>query len=253
MSRLLLAVLLLLPVAGLAAERPAIAILIDDIGDRLAAGRAAVDLPGPVAYAFLPRTPYSGSLAERAHARGKEVLLHLPMQAVKDGPLGPGAVTLHMDKVEFLRVVRENLADLPHVSGVNNHMGSLLTRHPGHMSWLMQELRRHGRLFYVDSRTTAHTVAERMAVENGVPVLRRHVFLDHDPSEAEVELQFERLLTLARRQGRALAIGHPYPSTLTVLGRRLPTLSADGVDLISLQEMLRRQAQPERWQAAVKP
>ncbi len=158
LARVLAFLLCLLPplaAAGAGGAPPAISIIIDDIGARLRADRRAIDLPGPVAFAFLPHTPHGPALAELAHAQGKEVLLHMPMQAIEDGPLGPGAVTLHMDRTEFVDAVRRALATVPHVSGVNNHMGSLLTRHPGHMTWLMQELKARGNLFFVDSRTSA--------------------------------------------------------------------------------------------------
>jgi polysaccharide deacetylase 2 family uncharacterized protein YibQ len=254
LTLLLIGLLLLAPAAGAPLSRqPAISILIDDIGDRLGPGRQAVELPGPVALAFLPLTPHAAALAQAAHARGKEVLLHLPMQAVEPGPLGPGAVTLDMDKAQFLRTLEADLASVPHLVGVNNHMGSLLTQHPGHMTWLMQALKRRGNLFFVDSRTSAATVAEQMAQESGLPVLRRHVFLDHDRSLAAVEAEFERLLILARRQGHAVAIGHPYPSTLAVLRARLPQLKAAGIELIPLTEMIRRQKERHYVQRAGSP
>lgn len=238
---LLLFLLCGLGMAHAAQPPPAVSIIIDDIGPALRPGQRAIGLPGPVAFAFLPHTPHSVTLAELAAQRDKEVLLHLPMQAIQDGPLGPGAVTLDMDRVQFSKAVAAALAAIPHRSGVNNHMGSLLTQHPGHMTWLMQDLKQRGDLFFVDSRTSAQTVAEQMAQEQGVPVLRRHVFLDHDPTPQAVEAEFERLLALARRQGEAIAIGHPYPSTLDVLERRLPALAEQGIELISLQEMLARQ------------
>lgn len=252
----LLLIALLLP--GLAAgapasQRPAISILIDDIGDRLGPGRQAVELPGPVALAFLPHTPHAAALAQLAHEYRKEVLLHLPMQAVEAGPLGPGAMTLDMDRAQFLRTLAANLASVPHLVGVNNHMGSLLTQHPGHMTWLMQALKRRGDLFFLDSRTSAATVAEQMALENGLPALRRHVFLDHDRSRAAVEREFERLLALARRQGHAIAIGHPYPSTLAVLQARLQQLEAAGIELIPMTEMIRRQTERRSARRAGSP
>lgn len=243
--RLLLLACLLPALAATVSAGPApagaISIIIDDIGPALEPGQRAIGLPGPVAYAFLPYTTHSRRLAEAAAKGGKEVLLHLPMQAVQDGPLGPGAVTMDMDRVEFAAAVHDALAAVPHLVGVNNHMGSLLTRHPGHMTWLMQELKGRGDLFFVDSRTSPQTVAERMAQEQGVPALRRHVFLDHDPAPAAVAAEFERLIALARRQGLAIAIGHPYTSTLALLEQRLPMLQAQGIELIPLREMLARQ------------
>ena len=226
---------------------PVISIIIDDMGRSLAPGLRVVQLPGPVACAFLPRAPHTRELALRAHALNKEVILHLPMDSMDHRPLDAGAVTLDMTHSEFIRTLQEDLAAVPHVSGINNHMGSLLTRHPGHMMWLMHELRRHDQLFFVDSRTTVDTVARRVAQENGVPSVDRDVFLDPDPSLEAVRHQFRRLLALARKNGSATAIGHPYPSTLQVLEEELPRLT--GVRVVPVADVIQlQQGRETPWQ-----
>src|SRR3569832_539208 len=136
---------------------PLIAVIIDDIGDNLSQGLRAVRLPAPVATAFLPHTFYARRLAQIAHKHDKEVMLHLPMEASDGAAAGPGAVTLAMNKQEFQRTHESDLASLPHVVGINNHMGSLLTSDTDHMRWLMQAMRRRGDLFFVDRRTTDTT------------------------------------------------------------------------------------------------
>lgn len=221
-----------------AAGPPRIAIVIDDLGDRLAAGERVVRLPGAVTCAFLPHTPHAAALAEQAHARGKEVILHQPMQAVEDLPLGPGGVYLDTTERRFRQIVRRNLRAIPHAVGVNNHMGSLLTRHPGHMTWLMTLLREDGAGYFLDSRTTAATVAERMAREQGVPTIRRHIFLDNQRDAEAIRTQLRRLVELARRQGYAVGIGHPYPQTLAVLEQELPRLADRGVALVPLSALV---------------
>lgn len=227
-----------------AATPPLIAIIIDDVGGNLHNGLRTIRLPGPVAAAFLPHTPYARRLARLAHHRDKEVMLHLPMEAADGMPAGPGSLTLHMTEQEFVRTLEANLADIPHVTGINNHMGSLLTQQADPMRWLMQAINRRGRLFFVDSRTTAATVAQQVAVENGVPNLRRDVFLDNDPTPEAIALQFKRLITLARRQGSAVAIGHPHGATLTFLEQHLPELPGLGVQLVAVRALLQQRAQP---------
>ncbi len=233
---------------------PAIAIVIDDLGKQLEPGRRVVGLPGPVACAFLPRERYTVALADAAHHNGKEVLLHLPMDSVDGRPLDQGAVTLDMTEREFLRTVQTNLALLPHAVGINNHMGSLLTRHPGHMFWLMREILRRQPMFFVDSRTTVATVARQVAVERGVPSIDRNVFLDNELDEDKIAHQFRRLLQLARRQGSALAIGHPHPQTLALLERQIPALSQQGIQLLSVRELIELQQRGQQtWQASWSP
>ena len=246
---------LLLWAAGAAAAPPAVAIIIDDLGDRLQAGERALALPGPITYSFLPHTPYAERLARRAHALGKQVMLHLPMEAVAGNRLGPGGVTLHMSRPEMLRAVRADLEAVPHVRGINNHMGSLLTRHPGHMGWLMDELRARDGLYFVDSRTTKETVAQRMAAERDVPHAARDIFLDHYHDEAFVRQQFAKLVERARDSGTAIGIGHPYPVTVTALKGLLKGLREQGVRLVPVSEVvqIRQQRRNKQWQASLSP
>ncbi|MEW5757599.1 MAG: divergent polysaccharide deacetylase family protein [Pseudomonadota bacterium] len=231
--------------------RPSISLIIDDLGNTLNAGLRAVSLPGPIAYAFLPHTPHAVELAKLAHSFNKEILLHAPMEAeVIDHNPGPGALTLDMTEQHFIQTLQEDLAAIPHVIGINNHMGSLLTRHPGHMLWLMRELDRRGNLFFVDSMTTEKSIALQVAAEQNIPSLRRDVFLDNERSVDEISAQFQKLVRLAKQRGHALGIGHPYPETLAALERLLPQLEELGVNLVPVTDMIKLQRQPQ-WQASL--
>ena len=231
-------------------------IIIDDMGYRLHDGMKAIALPGPLAYSVLPHTPNAETLAKAAVARGKEILLHQPMQAQDAAMrLGPGALTEAMSEKRFDTVLKSNLASLPMAIGVNNHMGSLLTSDPTRMQWLMQDLKRHGGLFFVDSRTTRDTVAAKVASEVGLPHLSRDVFLDDVETAPTIRAQFRRLIEKARHNGSALAIGHPLPETLKVLAELLPTLRQRyGVRLVSITDMLAEQpGRTMAWQASLSP
>lgn len=224
---------------------PRIAIIIDDLGYKKQAGERAINLPGPIAFAILPDTPRATYLAEAAHAGGKEVLLHLPMQAAQDqGGEEPGSLTLDMSKEMFGNAFVEGFNSIPHAIGVNSHRGSLLTRHPGHMAWLMEEIKQRGDLFFVDSYTTASSVALSIAIESGVPAVKRDVFLDPDTSRGTVEREFARLKSLAREQGYAVGIGHPYATTLEYLEKVLPNLHDEGYELISISQMISARSRP---------
>ena len=247
MKRLIywLAVPVIVAAAGVAtvtmagAPAPRVALIIDDVGYRWAEGQRAVHLPGAVAIAVLPHATHSLALAREADGQGKEVVLHLPMQAIEasEDP-GPGALELDHTRAEFAAVFGADLAAVPFARGVSNHMGSLLTRHPGHMRWLMEELQAHGALFFIDSYTTAASVGLQVARENGVPALRRDVFLDDELAPAAIAVQWLRLLAEARTRGFAIGIGHPHAATLTLLERELPTLAAQGVTLVTLTSLL---------------
>jgi polysaccharide deacetylase 2 family uncharacterized protein YibQ len=235
----LIALLLLLASSSVATGTPRIAIIIDDLGYRLDAGRRAIDLPGPISFAVLPGTPRAQALATHAFESGKEVLLHLPLQAKSDEkafePLG---INLDMSRREFGDTFDEALMSVPHAIGVNSHRGSLLTRHPGHMQWLMEEIQARENLFFIDSFTTHESVALRMASEAGVHARKRDVFLDPDQSPETVAREFERMKMLADKRGSVIAIGHPHRATLDLLERELPRLAAEGYELVTISELV---------------
>ena len=236
---LLLAALLAAPAAVCGtADAPRIAIIIDDLGYQLAAGRRAIALPGPVSYAILPDAPRAAFLARAANAEGKEVLVHLPMQAAVDRPFESYGVTLDMSREQFRATIDAAIEAVPFAIGFNNHRGSLITRHPGHMRWLMEELGMRNSMFFVDSYTTHHSVALQVAAESGVRAIRRDVFLDANPEPATIRAEFERLKLLAQRRGAAVAIGHPYEATLAFLETELPKLAAEGYELVPISTLV---------------
>lgn len=220
----------------------AIAIIIDDLGNQHAAGLRAIALPGAVALSFLPGTPFARAQAELAYARGKEVLLHLPLEPLSSARAYPTAITAATGKAELLAHVESALAAVPHARGVNNHQGSRLTEMAEPMDWLMGDLKTHPGLYFVDSRTTAASVAFRAALAHRVPAAERQVFLDNTRGEASVRRAFRELLARARQSERALAIGHPYPETLKVLEQELPHLRDAGVVLITPSALIAWQA-----------
>ena len=236
------------------ARQPAIAIIIDDLGSHVTKGRRAIDLPGPVALSFLPDGKHTAELARLAHSSEKEIMLPLPMQAVgqRTSHHHRGELMVDMQRHEFLDTLARNIAAVPHVSGINNHRGSLLTSTSSNMAWLMQALYEYGELFFVDSRTTAATVAADMASAYGVPGTSRNVFLDNEPAPAAIRKQFRELVSRAHRDGTALAIGHPHPATLKVLAEELPRLDSHGLQLVTVSQLIARQKERRiAWQGSL--
>ncbi|PLW84285.1 hypothetical protein CWI75_02795 [Kineobactrum sediminis] len=216
-------------------------IIIDDIGNHRGEGEAAIALPGKLNIAVLPHTPHGAGLAKQAWLAGKEVLLHAPMSALGNNNPGTGELTENLSETEFRATLQQAIAGTPHIRGVNNHMGSALTPLRKQMTWLMAQLAEQ-QLYFVDSRTNKDTVAAIIAAETGLPHLSRQVFLDNIPERAAIAERFEVLVSRARREGVAVAIGHPYPETIAFLQEILPTLEAQGLRLATVSEVL---AQPQ--------
>ena len=222
-------------------QKPAISIIIDDIGYRIHDDLRAIGIPGPIACAIMPLSPYAQKMSRLASNNGKLVLLHLPMESVtqeKNRLLGPGALMLDMTRDQFMHTLTADLNSLPQAVGVNNHMGSLLTSSHGRMEWLMKSLKQNNK-FYIDSMTSRLSVASETARENSVPYLKRDVFLDNEQTQEYIMSQLAELIRLARTRGWAVAIGHPHPVTIQVLTRELQDLDKYDVRLVSLTDLIK--------------
>lgn len=219
-------------------EGSRVAIIIDDLGYDAAAGYRAIDLPGVVSVAILPGAPYSRRLARAANERGRDILLHLPMQAYGDtSPSETLNLTLDMSRTRLVETVDAAFELVPFAIGLNNHRGSLITRHPGHMQWLMETLAERESLIFVDSYTSHESVALEIAAETGIDAVKRDVFLDADPAPAAIRAQLDRLVRIASKRGAAVAIAHPYPETLAVLEAELPRLMQSGVETVPISAL----------------
>lgn len=221
------------PVAG---PRARLAIVIDDVGYNLRRAERALKLPVELALGMLPYAPHAPEIARRAHREGREIILHQPMEPLHHQRLEPGTLHLDMSAEKFQEAFSASLARFPYATGVNNHTGSLLTAHRTPMQWLMARIAGRG-LYFLDSRTTPHTVAEATARELSVPTIRRDVFLDHIRSEESMSRAFEKSLAIARRRGHAVVIAHPHAITLNFLERKLAELPEDIV-LTTLNDLV---------------
>jgi len=215
-----------LPVVEPKAALPRLALVIDDLGyaaPELVTRLCAQSVPFSVA--VLPYQEFTKDSAEIAHARGKEVMLHLPMEPIGyPGPSkdpGPGAVMYDLPESEMRGAVRKALDAVPFRKGVNNHMGSRITPDRKRMRWILEEIRAR-RCFFLDSRTEKDSVAFDLAAELDIPTVQRKVFLDDDKSFEEMARQWERALGIARKEGQVVIIGHIYPETVEALEKLIP-------------------------------
>ncbi len=227
-------------------------IVIDDMGQDLAAEHRLLALPYPVTLSVLPHLRFSTETAQEAARAGREVMLHLPMEAEPGAHPAPGdgEIRVGMGDEAVRRIIEEDLRSVPGVVGVNNHMGSRATTSAPLMSEVMRALAdRH--LYFVDSRTTAESVALDAARRQGLPTFYRSVFLDDTESVSYTLGQLREFRRVVEEHGAALAIGHPHPSTLEALARFLPELERDDIQLVPPSQLVRlpevaRQSPPRR-------
>ncbi len=213
------------------------AIIIDDLGQDLAAAAKLLALPYPLTFSVLPHLAHSSVTAEEAHRGGREVMLHLPMEPESPAKPGPGEIRVGMREAEVDRTVDQDLGSVPYVVGVNNHMGSRATTDAALMREVIKTLAER-RLFFVDSRTTAKSVAFDTARREGLPTFFRSVFLDDTETVPYTLGQLREFRRVIELQGVALAIGHPYPSTIEALGRFLPEFERSDIQLVPASQLL---------------
>jgi len=219
--------------------QPKLAILLDDLGSDRTAADAIFALHVPLTISVLPYHEHSHDIAQAAKQHGCEVMLHLPMESVANQSPEQQELRSGLSREQVTTVVEKMLEEIPEADGVNNHQGSQATADPALMLELMRVLKNDG-VFYVDSRTTASTVAYETAQREGVKAAFRNVpFLDDLRDQTAVKKQLRAAMEGAKQKGEAIAIGHPHSATLKALREMLPQAKKDGIQLVFVSELVR--------------
>lgn len=226
------------PLPAESAKVAKLAIIIDDCGYSLERDRPFLKLPIPLTLSILPMTPHGREIAQEAQAAGKFVMLHLPMEPESSAANpGPGAITTAMNDAQVQSQVQSDIDSLPPVPGANNHMGSKATSDERVMHDVLDVFReRH--LFFIDSVTSGSTVGGSIAKELGVATASRDVFLDNSLDLPYIEGQLEEAQRVALKQGTAIAIGHPNPTTVAALAALIPKLEAAGITFVPAETLV---------------
>ena len=219
-----------------------VAIIIDDMGNDLEALEEICSLGQPITISVLPQSVYAEETARIAHEKGLEVMLHLPGESLnhqEDNDSTAGLIRSGMSPEDIQALVEDSIARVPHIQGVNNHMGSKITQEEAVMRPILETLKQRD-LFFLDSRTTADSIAFDLARKMGLRCACRHIFLDASVGVEFSKQQMSGLVRLSRRTGQAIGIGHPFPETLRALRESLPLLAGHKVKPVFISEIIRR-------------
>jgi polysaccharide deacetylase 2 family uncharacterized protein YibQ len=226
-----------------AKRKPAgrVALIVDDMGHSLDALDVLVGLGHPVTVAVLPYSPWASHTARIAHENGLEVLLHIPLESINNHEImedGDGTILSAMTPEEIRRSFETSWSRVPFARGVNNHTGSVFTAERAAMRALLGPIKDKG-LFFVDSRTTARSVAYSEARKMGVPAAERDVFLDADDDRGRIRARLLELFQKAQKNGKAIGICHPYPETLETLKTTFRLFESYGLEVVPVSELVR--------------
>lgn len=237
-----------LPKTGTVKEPPAVtvvkpsrkaAVVIDDMGEDMAQITRLLKLDTPVTVAILPFRAHSKDVANFAHEGGLEVLLHIPMEPknLAENDPGKGALLVNMGIKDIRSVLNADMDEIPYITGVNNHMGSRFTEDASLMKEVLAEVKQRG-FFFLDSKTTDKSKVLSVAKKAGVKSVGRDVFLDNEQDKEYIKGQFRELIGIAKKRGKAIAIGHPHAATLTALEEMIPEFEREGVEIVRVGELL---------------
>ena len=216
-----------------------LAIVIDDIGYHLKEDSAIFAMPREISVAIIPAAPHARARNQEAKSQGRDILIHMPMQPMSAVKIEDGGLHLGMSATQVNNRVDTAKNIVNYAIGMNNHMGSAATADPQLMTYLMTALQEK-HLFFLDSLTIGKSVAGKIAKEQGVRSLDRHIFLDDSNELADVQHQFQAAIQYARKHGTAIAIGHPRPNTIAVLQAGLNNLPTD-IQLVGMGNLWRNE------------
>ncbi len=206
-------------------QLPLVAIIIDDMGYDKKIARQFSRLNGSITFSILPHSPFQKTIARLARKNGLSTMLHLPMEPFEYPNIdpGPGTLLTTMTPDQLIRQLEENLASVPNIKGVNNHMGSKMTAESSQMYQIFSVLKSRN-LFFIDSRTSDKSLCKPSARLFQIPFAQRDVFLDHSQDPNFIRKQIKELIRIAQRNGQAVGIGHPHTITYEILKEMMPEL-----------------------------
>ncbi len=220
-----------------------VAIIIDDIGHDLGPVKELLKINAEITFAILPLCSHTRDAAEAVHAAHREILLHIPMEPAsypREKP-GKGALFTDMNENELLFQLDKNLAAVPYISGVNNHMGSKFMADEEKLKFIFDRLKAKN-LFFIDSRTTPDSKALTAAEKSGLPMAARKIFLDNNRDYKAI---YKILAGVARDTEAGdvspiIIIGHPHPETIRAIKDATKILREKGAVIVPVSELIKR-------------
>ncbi|MCI0454856.1 MAG: divergent polysaccharide deacetylase family protein [Candidatus Dadabacteria bacterium] len=213
-------------------QKPKLVIIVDDLGLNREPIDKLIKIPAQLSFAVLPHLPYSRYAAEAASNNGLDVILHLPMEPTDSSgyaavDAGEDVLFMGLPKDKILDKLEKNLASIPYIKGVNNHMGSKFTESNELMELILQRIKSKG-LFFIDSKTSRAAIGYQVAKKLGMKAAVRDLFLDEDSQEISyIRSQLEKLISISKEKGYAIGICHPYSNTVKVLSQDIPEIKQE--------------------------
>ncbi|MEA1986254.1 MAG: divergent polysaccharide deacetylase family protein [Candidatus Marinimicrobia bacterium] len=217
-----------------------ITIIVDDFGyyDN-SLSKQFLKLDKNIVFSIIPGHQFSAILAKKMHKADHEVLIHLPMEPIKyNGGEKKYIIMEKMNSKEIDMRINNAIDELQIAIGINNHMGSKATSDRQTMEYVASAIRGK-KLLFVDSYTYNKSVAYQVMKENNISTARRNIFIDNENDSIYIAKQIDKLIILAKKNGKALGIGHAKKMTLKVLQEKIPEIINKGIEIIPITEFVK--------------
>lgn len=218
-----------------------VAIILDDAGGKVPDYKRIYSIKEPLTLSVIPDLPTSGNVAKMSADAGFEVILHLPMESYNEiyTRRDSGMVICSDSEDDITRTVKGDFSSVKWAVGFNNHMGSKATSDERVMKTVFNSIKGNG-VYFIDSRTSDRSVACKVAKNMGLLCAENDVFLDGEPSKSYIEGKFRQLISIARRKGSAIGIGHATrPETVSTLKELMPEYSESGIKFVYASELVK--------------
>ena len=143
-------------------------------------------------------------------------MVHLPLQALNY--TNEKANTLHTgdSKEKISQHIKDIKKDFKDVKYINNHTGSGFTSDFKSTLALLDELK-NSEIYFIDSLTTNKSTVLDASKKLGLKYAYRDVFLDNEQNVSKILKMINNAVAVAKKDGVAIAICHPYKSTFEAL------------------------------------
>jgi hypothetical protein len=217
-----------------------VAIIVDDMGSSVQEVNELMAIKLPLTFSVIPGLAKGKEVARAAHANGYLVMIHMPMepQGYPKQRMEQNGLLLSQSEAEIEKRLNSFMLAVPYATGANNHMGSRFTEDRAKMGTVLSFLKGKG-LFFIDSKTTPHSVGYSLAREMGLESASRNVFIDNVQDVAAIKVQLEQLAAISRRNGSAIGICHPHKTTISALTTLLPELQRSGIKFVYVADLVR--------------
>ena len=193
---------------------PKLAIIMDDISTNAQASELK-KLSIKVTPSIFPPEKQHPKTAELAK-EFSVYMVHLPLQALNYTNEKANTLRTGDSKEKISQRIKDIKNDFKGVKYINNHTGSGFTSDFKSTLALLDELK-NSEIYFIDSLTTNKSTVLDASKKLGLKYAYRDVFLDNEQNVSKILKMINNAVAVAKKDGVAIAICHPYKSTFEAL------------------------------------